>query len=193
MLAAWSVRGITTKNRYSFMQRFILSITLFLAILVIPFFVFAHAEESHSADEVLNEILASQGVSRVSQIDCSGVSDDQLDELGDAVMSLMHPDAEEHEVMDEMMGGEGSTSLRSAHILMGKSYIGCAAGMMGGGMMRMMGDSWGMTMGEDASGFPMRMSGWGDSDLGTVTTILIWIVLLLAIIALLKWITARKK
>lgn len=97
-----------------------------------------HAE---SVEVVLQSILESQNVSTVQELDLSKVSDDDWEHLGDAVMEIQHP-GEAHEVMDQMMGGEGSESLRQMHINMGKAYLGVGDNnfgpgmMMGGGMMR---------------------------------------------------------
>ena len=79
-----------------------------------------------------------------SGISCDKITDEQLESLGDYYMEQMHP-GESHELMDNMMGGEGSESLKQVHINMAKRlyckdtvYIGY--GMMGsGGMMNMMG------------------------------------------------------
>ena len=77
-----------------------------------------------------------------SGIGCDKLTDEQLESIGDYYMEQMHP-GEAHEMMDRMMGGEGSESLRQVHINMAKRlycnenvYIGY--GMMGGGMMNMM-------------------------------------------------------
>lgn len=71
---------------------------------------------------------------------CDQLTQDQLEMLGDYYMEQMHP-GETHEYMDQMMGGEGSESLRRVHINMAlRIYCGETSypgyGMMGGyGMM----------------------------------------------------------
>ncbi len=75
-----------------------------------------------------------------SNISCSELTDDQLELIGDYIMELMHP-GEQHELMDRMMGGEGSESLRAAHINMAQRFYcndaryGMMGGMMSYGMM----------------------------------------------------------
>ncbi len=75
-----------------------------------------------------------------SGINCDKLTDEQLEAIGDYYMEQMHP-GEAHEMMDQMMGGEGSESLRQMHINMAKRLY-CnenVSGMMGsGGMMGMM-------------------------------------------------------
>jgi hypothetical protein len=80
-------------------------------------------ETGKSIDDIMVLIREEQGVSENRAIDPEKVSDDLLAELGDAVMGYMHPDEREHEWMDEMMGGEGSQSLRAMHIAMGYRYL----------------------------------------------------------------------
>lgn len=94
-------------------------------------------EHGQPLNEVLDAIVEDQQVTDASKLDCDQLSDNQLEELGEAVMSQMHPDPEIHESMDEMMGGEDSASLRQAHIAMAQRYLGCGSntGMMMGGMM----------------------------------------------------------
>ncbi len=95
-----------------------------------------------------------------SKIACDQLSDEQLETIGDYYMEQMHPE-EAHERMDEMMGGEGSESLKLVHINMAKSiYCGEKVnGMMNGGMMsnNMMGSG---IMGNDNEG-GMNMMGYG--------------------------------
>jgi hypothetical protein len=105
-------------------------------------------DESHaeSVEAVLQDILNQQNVSTVQELNLVNVGDDEWERLGDAVMELQHP-GQAHEVMDSMMGGEGSESLRQMHINMGQAYLGYGSGnrsygpgmmgrgMMGGGMM----------------------------------------------------------
>ena len=74
-----------------------------------------------------------------SGIGCDKLTDEQLESIGDYYMEQMHP-GEAHEMMDQMMGGEGSESLRQVHINMAKRLY-CnedVGGMIGGGMMNMM-------------------------------------------------------
>ena len=74
-----------------------------------------------------------------SGIGCDKLTDEQLEAIGEYYMEQMHP-GEAHEMMDKMMGGEGSESLKQMHIQMAKRLY-CnedIGGMMGGGMMNMM-------------------------------------------------------
>ena len=54
-----------------------------------------------------------------SGITCDKLTDEQLETIGEYYMEQMHP-GEAHELMDEMMGGEGSDSLKQMHIQMAK-------------------------------------------------------------------------
>ncbi len=90
--------------------------------------VFAH---EHNFDETKQ--LIDSGIS------CDKLIDEQLEAMGDYYMEQMHP-GEAHEMMDQMMGGEGSDSLKQMHIQMAKRLY-CnedVGGMMGGSMMNMM-------------------------------------------------------
>lgn len=71
---------------------------------------------------------------------CSLLSESQMELIGDYYMEQMHP-GDSHTAMEQMMGGEGSESLRSMHIAIAKrvycnDYNSSANyGMMGFGMM----------------------------------------------------------
>lgn len=98
---------------------------------------------TESVEAILQNILNQQKVSTIQNLDLDKISDDDWERLGDAVMELQHP-GQAHEVMDQMMGGEGSESLRQMHINMGKAYLGndgnyYGSGMMGRGNMMNMG------------------------------------------------------
>ncbi len=118
--------------------------------------VFSASDEQHgrSVDNVLEEIRGELNLKADEKIDAEKVSDSLLEELGEAVMSLAHPDPRQHELMDDMMGGEGSDRLAAAHRVMGYSYLkngsyGGPMGMMGsgGGGMMMGGGMMGGMMG----------------------------------------------
>ena len=122
---------------------------------------------------------------------CSKLTENQLEILGDYLMEQMHP-GESHKVMDKMMGGEGSESLRQMHIAMAKriycndisgmvNYGMMGYGMMGsglgrgtnyGGMMGMMGGNFGYGM----------MGGYGFGYSGFVS--FLYLVLLIGLIVL---------
>jgi len=97
-------------------------------------------DEKHgeSIEVVLSQLLSQKQVSTIQELDCNLISSNDFERLGDAIMEQQHP-GQAHEVMDQMMGGEGSEFLRQMHINMGKNYLGCgdnhSMGMMGGGMM----------------------------------------------------------
>lgn len=158
----------------------------------------AQEETALSVEDVLTKLKEEQGVKKISAIDCKKLTDGQFEELGEAAMNVMHPNEREHELMDQMMGGEGSESLTAMHILMGENYLGCNSGaagyggMMGsGGMMSMMGPgNW--------SNYPWQnnnnmmnnnmMGNFGSWSLfGWIFMLLFWILLILAIVAIIKW------
>lgn len=145
--------------------------TLFALVGFIVLLTPAYAETSHddtaAPEEIVGQIRAGQNLEETAaEVDCSRVEEDNLEELGEAVMSLMHPDPEQHELMDRMMGGEGSDSLRTMHVMMGLRYLGCDSGTMphmtgAGGMMGMNHES---TYNSGANGNMVR----GDNSLGHV-------------------------
>lgn len=156
-------------------------------------------------NSALQDIYRSQNISGQSQVDCAKVSDDQFEKLGDAYMEAVHP-GQAHTYMDQMMGGEGSATLRQAHINMGRAYLGCWSNydatpltmpMMGGfGMMFNpspdSGSGWAMLGRGFGSGWSM-MGGYGTySWFGWITMILIWALLILGIIALARWLGRNK-
>jgi len=96
---------------------------VFMAVLVLGF-VLADAMEFAEAKKLID-----------AKTPCSKLTENQLEIIGDYLMEQMHP-GEAHELMDRMMGGEGSESLRLMHIAMAKRiYCNDASGMVSYGMM----------------------------------------------------------
>jgi len=93
-------------------------------VLIINFGIFADSDKhSTSVEEVLLEIRRELGLSLDDAINPDRVPPFLLEELGEAVMSEAHPDPEQHEWMENTMGGEGSESLATAHRWMGYRYL----------------------------------------------------------------------
>lgn len=139
----------------------------------------------------LQAIYQSQGAQ--ASIDCSKVTDDQFEKLGDEYMDVMLFNDAQHEAMDRMMGGEGSASLRQAHINMGRSYLGCWSNYTSGPIYMPMMYGFGQTGSYGLMGSPY--GAWsGYENLGwahQVTMVLVWVLLGLLIAIAVKWL--RKK
>src|SRR3989344_9199092 len=119
-----------------------------------------------------------------SGISCDKLTDEQLESIGDYYMEQMHPN-EAHEMMDQMMGGEGSESLRQVHINMAKR-LHCnedVGGIMGGGMMNMM-------MGNNMMGSGMIGNYPAYYGYNSFWNIL-WLIFLIGVIVLIIWLIYR--
>ena len=158
------------------------TLLIVLILLVSMSFAFAHEDFTETKQ------LVDSGIS------CSELADEQLEEIGDYYMEQMHP-GEAHELMDNMMGGEGSETLKQVHINMAKRlycnenvYVGY--GMMSGGMMNMAGNmmNYGM-MGNYGYGFGY----WGFINILYITLLIGLIILVYLWIAKLLKDTKNKK
>ena len=118
-----------------------------------------------------------------SKISCDELSSDQLELIGDYYMEQMHP-GETHELMDDMMGGEGSESLKQTHIRMAKSlYCGENNGMMGSNMM----NGEGTNMMGYSNGYGMMGSGY----FGWTLWSLIYVAITAFVFGLIFWWTYK--
>ena len=105
-----------------------------------------------SVADVEQEIRKTLGLRQDASIDPDAVPEALMVELGDAVMAEHVGNERQHEWMDEMMGGEGSASLDSAHRWIAYNYL--AGGYSGG-------RGFGMMHGFVMSGSMMGGRGWG--------------------------------
>ena len=141
----------------------------------------------------LQDIYKAQNVNDQTKVDCSKITDDQFEKLGDASMGAGISE-QQHTAMEQMMGGEGSATLKSAHITMGRSYLGCWSNYNGApSVMPMMSNGLGQNTG--------MMARWSPAAnhrspvfmlIGLITLILVWGSLVLSIMALLKWLSKNK-
>ena len=162
---------------------FILSIILLLNLNL----AFAHGEETFAQAEELIE----------SKISCDQLSEEQLEVIGDYYMEQMHP-GEAHETMDEMMGGEGSESLRLMHINMARTFYCGEHDVISSGMINMMMGRSGMgmmgsnnTIGGKKMVFGM-MNGGMMGNLGVIGGSLlglIWFALAAFVFSAIFWLT----
>jgi len=125
-------KKITIKRLILLLLSMLISSLFFSCILL---FADSNGTDEHGKplDVVLQEIREKQGRGPDEAIDPRAVSDKDLEELGEAVMSVMHPDPRQHEFMDNMMGGEGSRRLARMHRRIGYNYL--AGKDYNGGMM----------------------------------------------------------
>ena len=141
-----------------------IALLVMLLIILSSNFVFAHEHDFAETKQLID-----------SGISCDKLTDEQLEAIGDYYIEQMHP-GEAHEIMDNMMGGEGSESLQQVHINMAKRIY-CnenVGGMMG--MMNMMG---GNMMGD----YPTYYSYGYNSFLN-----IFWLIFLIGLITLIIWI-----
>ncbi len=152
---------------------FLIGLVLLLSVNL----VFAHEEVNFTEVKELID----------SKIDCSKLTDEQLEEIGEYYMEQMHP-GESHELMDEMMGGEGSEGLKQMHINMGRSFY-CKEGIGSGGMMNMMGGGM-MNMGMmDTIGGNMMGYGAGYGMMGGYGgSILYWLLIIGLVVLVWLWV-----
>ncbi len=148
-------------------------IILIFGVLLLSVVVLVSANGDHQSEiEESREIVE-------SGIGCDELSNGQLEAIGEYYMEQMHP-GEAHKIMDNMMGGEGSESLKQVHINMAKRLY-CnedVGGMMGGGMMAMMGNN---MMGNSPGYYGYDSFGYGSF------WNIVWLIFLIGVIALIIW------
>lgn len=171
------------------------TILIIVSLALIPALVLANNEHSHESEIKEGKNLVE------SKVSCEQLTDEQLEAVGEYLMEQMHP-GESHEAMHKMMGMEEGTEYhKQFHIDMAKMrYCGENQGMMRMPMMNMMrgggnsmlaplrsftgmgmmgGNNWGMGMG-------WNWFGW-------IFMILFWLIIIVGIIALIRWLINQSK
>ncbi len=128
------------------------------------------AQESHDLEIEEGRELLNSGIG------CDKLTDEQLESLGEYYMEQMHP-GEAHEIMDEMMGGEGSERLKQVHVQIAKRLYCNESGI--GGMMNMM-------MGNNMMGSGIMIKYPGNYNYASSWNLL-WLFFLIGVIALIIW------
>lgn len=131
-----------------------------------------------------------------SNVPCSQLTQDQLEEIGDYYMEQMHPGSA-HQAMEQRLGGEGSESLRQAHINMALMFY-CGSTttpMMTNTLNTMMGrGGYGMMGNNGGYGYNTGYGMMGNSYGGSFTwafMIIFWVVVLIALILLIVWLAKQ--
>ena len=126
------------------------------------------------------------------QIECKNLTDDDFDVLGEYFMGQSIGNTERHTVMNQMMknmmGEKGETQI---HITLGKRSSGCdinASFSSGYGFMPMM---W-LMMGGGGNSM-MGYGGWGGFGLGWIFMAVFWILIILGVVALVRYLGGTKQ
>src|SRR3989339_1509171 len=147
------------------------------------------AREEQEGNEVWDRLQA-------KEIACTDLDDEQFGVLGEYFMGQMMGDS--HAAMNAMMiqvhGEDGEEQI---HIVMGKRLSGCdtsvtVSGISGGWipMMNMMTGGWSTSSGLNTTNSMMNF-GYGFGFFGWIFMILWWALVLVAIVALIKWLTGQ--
>ena len=145
--------------------------------------------DNHTArEEAEGEIVWQKLQSK--EVACADLSDEDFGALGEYYMGQMLGDS--HEAMNEMMirmhGEEGEEQI---HVVMGKRLSGCDTSATvprtSGGWMPMMNMMWGGTNNMMNFGFgPLGWFSW-------IFMILWWALVIIGIVALIKWLTSQSR
>lgn len=163
---------------------FFITILIFVFSLALPAFSFAQGaivpnDDGHTAREEA-EGKAIWEKLQVKELTCKDLSDDNFETLGEYFMGQMMGNS--HEAMNNMMVGMmGKKGEKQMHVVMGKRFSGCDWGFDGtkGGGNSMMGN------------FGSNPMGW--FGFGWIFMILFWGLVILAVVALIKWIANQDK
>ncbi|MEY4744335.1 MAG: hypothetical protein RL272_280 [Candidatus Parcubacteria bacterium] len=151
---------------------------------------------------------------KAGTVKCADLKDDDFDVLGDYFMGIMAGDTASHDAMNRAMTQRlGDAGEKQMHVIMGKRASGCdssaayPAGTTGywpmmGGTVSQADGTWDRPA-ENAGFFRGGNMMYGNFAVAgfspwfhwpmLVTMALVWIALVLAIIALLSWISKQKK
>jgi len=164
--------------------------------LVISHEALAQTDDHTAREEAEGEIVWQRLQSK--EVECSDLSDDDFGVLGEYFMGQMLGDS--HAAMNEMMirmhGEDGEEQI---HVVMGKRLSGCDASasfpMGSGGWMPMMNMMWGGWSSPFSSNNTNNMMnfGYGFGFFGLIFMILFWALVIIGIVALVRWLSTQSK
>lgn len=163
---------------YNLINKKLAGIKKLFVLLIFIIFLINTALASETEDIKAGEMLVKNRVS------CSSLSNEQLENIGEYYMELMHP-RELHETMDARMGGEGSESLKQVHINIAKMMYCGETSAMPMSMMNIM---------MNRGGFGGMMNNWFGSGYGMMGgsypafggfMMIFWILVIILIVYLL--------
>ena len=184
------------------MKKYLLTAIILITLLLTPTSAFAQGMMTSSPSSVTyDDHTAREEVEgkeiweklQAKQLDCKNLTDETYDSLGEYFMGQSIGDTQRHVLMNQMMismtGEEGEKQM---HIVMGKRLSGCDTNAQppqsGAGFMPMM---WMMGGGNPMMGYGgwnNMMGGWnGFGVLGWIPMVLFWIILILGVVALLRY------
>ncbi len=184
------------KDMTNCIKIYVFQYTMKLINTMLVFFLLGIALVAAHAEEHGESIAAGKELAE-AKIPCANLNEEQLEVIGEYYMEQMHP-GEQHEQMDEMMGGEGSAQLTQTHLIIAQHHY-CGnfssgmmmpmgqmmQGMMSGNSGGMMGNQRGMMpgiMGSDTPGYTMSYWSWWN---------VLWYVFWIGIVILLVWILVK--
>ena len=138
------------------------------------------------------------GKLQAKEFGCADLNDEQFGVLGEYFMGQMMRDS--HAAMNAMMvqmrGEDGEEQI---HIVMGKRLSGCdtSAAFPSGGngwmpIMNMMWGGWSSPLGSNSTNNMMNF-GYGFGFFGWIFMILFWALIIIGIVALIKWLVSQGK
>ena len=136
---------------------------------------------------------------QAKQTACTDLSDEDFGALGEYFMGQMMGSSHSamNQMMVNMMGEEGEEQI---HIVMGKRLSGCdtsaAFPSQGVGfmpMMQMMMGGWSSPFGFNPTNNSMMNFGYGFGFFGWLFMLLWWVLIIVAVIALVKWLANQFK
>ena len=136
---------------------------------------------------------------QAKQTACTDLSDEDFGALGEYFMGQMMGSSHSamNQMMVNMMGEEGEEQI---HIVMGKRLSGCDTSVafpsQGVGfmpMMQMMMGGWSSPFGFNPTNNSMMNFGYGFGFFGWLFMLLWWVLIIVAVIALVKWLANQFK